>query len=194
MAEPGVLTQLLEAAASGDSAAWDALVARFASLLWGVARSFRLDQEDAADVVQNTWLKLLDHLRDIKEPEALAGWLATTARYESLSVLRRKGREQVVRDDDLAERVTDAGSLDLDAVLLSDERDAHLWRCFARLSEPCQRLLRVLMATDRPHYAAVSEALGMPIGSIGPNRMRCLDKLRALLGRSDYDFEGGETR
>ena len=191
MAEPGELTELLKAAASGHSAAWDTIVDRFSSLLWAVARSFRLNQDDAADVVQNTWLKLLDHLDSIKEPEALAGWLQTTARFEALSMLRRRGREHLVRDDDLAERVVDVESLDLDTALLSDERDAHLWRCFTQLSEQCQRLLRVLMATDRPSYAAVSESLGMPIGSIGPNRMRCLDKLRALAGRSDYDFEEG---
>src|SRR6476661_1498227 len=150
MGEPGELTMLLRAAADGDAAAWNRIVERFATLLWSVARAHRLDTDDAADVVQNTWLRLLDHLDRIREPEALAGWLQTTARYESLSMLRRRGRERVVRHDDLAEQ-----------------------------------------AVDRPSYAAVSASLGMPVGSIGPNRMRCLERLRRLLAGSDYDFRTG---
>ena len=182
---------LLRAAADGDAAAWNRIVERFATLLWSVARAHRLDTDDAADVVQNTWLRLLDHLDRIREPEALAGWLQTTARYESLSMLRRGGRERVVRDDDLAEQVVDPETVELDTALLDDERDASLWQCFNRLSESCQRLLRVLMAVDRPSYAAVSASLGMPVGSIGPNRMRCLERLRRLLAGSDYDFRTG---
>ena len=191
MGEPGELTELLHAASNGDAAAWDRIVERFAALLWSVARAHRLEADDAADAVQNTWLKLLDHLGRIREPEALAGWLQTTARYECLSLLRRRGREHVVRDDDLAERVVDPVAVDLDTALLGDERDARLWQCYSRLPESCQRLLRVLMAVDRPSYAAISASLGLPVGSIGPNRMRCLERLRRLLTGSDYDFRTG---
>lgn len=191
MGEPGELTELLARASRGDAAAWNAVVDRFASLLWAVARGHRLGQEDAADVVQNTWLKLLDHLDDIAQPEALAGWLATTARYECLAVLRKKGREHLVRDDDLATNVVDEQVRALDATLLDDERDAQLWACLGRLSDRCQVLLRALMASDRPNYKAIAEALGMSIGSIGPTRMRCLDKLRDLVGSGDYIFDRG---
>lgn len=191
MGGPGELTELLARASRGDATAWNAIVDRFASLLWAVARGHRLSQEDAADVVQNSWLKLLDHLDDIAQPEALAGWLATTARYECLALLRKRGREHLVRDDDLATNVVDEQVRSLDASLLDDERDAHLWACLGRLSERCQVLLRALMASDRPNYKAIAEALGMSIGSIGPTRMRCLDKLRDLVGSGDYTFDRG---
>src|SRR5215217_1188201 len=102
MGEPGELTALLARASQGDASAWNTIVDRFSSLLWAVARGHRLGQEDAADVVQNTWLKLLDHLDSIAQPEALPGWLSTTSRHECLAILRKKGREHLVRDDDLA--------------------------------------------------------------------------------------------
>jgi RNA polymerase sigma factor (sigma-70 family) len=191
MGGPGELTELLARASRGDATAWNVVVERFASLLWAVARGHRLGQEDAADVVQNTWLKLLDHLDDIAQPEALAGWLATTAKYECLALLRKAGREHLVRDDDLATTVVDEQVRALDSALLDDERDAQLWACLGRLSERCQVLLRALMASDRPNYKAIAEAFGMSIGSIGPTRMRCLDKLRDLVGATAYSFERG---
>ena len=189
MGDPESLTALVASASRGDPAAWNAIVVRFSSLLWSVARSHRLGQEDAADVVQNTWLRLVDHLDDIREPEALAGWLATTARYESLSKLRRRGREVPVRNEDLGVNLVDAEAVALDAALLDDERDIELWTCFSQLSERCQQLLRVLMAVDRPNYRAVGESLDMPVGSIGPTRMRCLDTLRSLVGDAGYSFD-----
>lgn len=191
MGDVSGLTELLAAAANGDGDAWNSIVERFATLLWGVARAHRLDTSDAADVVQNTWLRLLDHLDRIENPEALAGWLATTARHESLSMLRRRGREHLVRDDDLADAVVDTEAAELDAALLDDERDVHLWECFSQLTERCQRLLRILMSCDRPNYAEVSRALDLPVGSIGPTRMRCLRAPRNLVEDSGYVFEPG---
>ena len=189
MGGPGELTELVARASHGEAAAWNAIVDRFAPLLWGVARGHRLRQEDAADVVQNKWLKLLDHLDSIKQPEALAGWLSTTAQHEALAVLRKGKREHLVRDDDLATNVPDEQALALDAALLDDERDGELWTCFGHLSEPCQVLLRALMASDRPNYKVISEALGMAVGSIGPTRMRCLDKLREIVRKSGSDLD-----
>jgi DNA-directed RNA polymerase specialized sigma24 family protein len=100
----------------------------------------------------------------------------------------------LVRDDDLATVVVDVEAAALDAALLEDERDVQLWDCFGRLSERCQRLLRVLMACDRPNYTEVSASLGMPIGSIGPTRMRCLSTLRSLVADTGYAFESGGGR
>ncbi|WP_020141653.1 RNA polymerase sigma factor [Terracoccus sp. 273MFTsu3.1] len=189
MGEPGELTELVARASHGDATAWNTIVERFSSLLWGVARGHRLRQEDAADVVQNTWLKLLDHLDSIKQPEALAGWLATTAQHEALAVLRKGKREHLVRDDDLATDVPDEQALALDAALLDDERDGELWSCFGHLPERCQVLLRALMASDRPNYKVISDSLGMPVGSIGPTRMRCLEALRAIVRESGSDLD-----
>ncbi|MEZ5116207.1 MAG: sigma-70 family RNA polymerase sigma factor [Candidatus Nanopelagicales bacterium] len=171
------LEGLLTAAASGDQASWSALVDRFSGLLWSIARSFRLPTAEAADVVQTTWLRLVENLDRIEEPERLASWLATTARRECLHAQRRGRRESPVPADETFSTVAD-GADPLDAALLADERDAELWRVFELLPERCRRLLRVLAATPAPGYAEVAAALDMPIGSIGPTRSRCLARLR----------------
>ncbi len=169
---------LLRRAQGGSAPAWDDLVERFTSLLWAIARAHRLGEADAGDVVQTTWLRLVEHLGRIDDPDRLPGWLATTARHECLRVLRRAGRELPVGDDAPYDVADAADPLDLRLVL--QERDARLWECFGGLSGRCQTLLRVLMADPAPSYAEVSAALDMPVGSIGPTRSRCLDRLRAL--------------
>jgi RNA polymerase sigma factor (sigma-70 family) len=171
---------LVAAAADNDQLAWNALVNRFTGLLWSIARGYRLDDATAADAVQSTWLRLVDRLDTINQPEAVGGWLATTMRRECLHVLGRSAREVPSTtshwlDDEPAD------TRDLDAQLLDDERDAALWRAMGKLGERCHRLLRVLMASPPPSYAEVSAALDMPIGSIGPTRQRCLEHLRRLL-------------
>ena len=171
--------QLLETASAGDQRAWDALVERYNSLLWSVARSHRLSAPDAADVVQTTWLRLVEHLDSIADPDRLPGWLATTARRECLRLLRRASRE-IQSYTALVDVPDDAP--ELDAGLLRDERDAALWRALALLDEFCQQLIRVLMADPPPSYAEASAILGIPIGSVGPSRGRCLAKLRRDAG------------
>jgi RNA polymerase sigma factor (sigma-70 family) len=144
-------------------------------VLWHVARSQGLAAEEAADVVQTSWLELLRRLAEIRSPQALTAWLVTTTRREAWRV-RSRSRQRPPEPDP-----TDASPADLDERLLTIERDATLWRHFRRLPERCQELLRVLAQVDRPDYSVVAEALGMPRGSIGPTRGRCLAKLRALL-------------
>lgn len=170
--------ELVSRASSGDRAAWEALVARYERLVWGVARSHRLSDADAADVFQTTWLRLLEHLDDIRNPAALTGWLATTARNECLRTLRHQARQIPTADDQIPEHSIPS---QLDAALLADERDAALWRAFATLSNRCQALLRMLAGDPPPSYEDVAEALGMAIGSIGPTRGRCLQSLRRAL-------------
>lgn len=169
---------LLARAAQGDQRAWNALVDEHSRLLWSVARSFRLDAADANDVVQTTWLRLLEHLDRIEDPSRLVGWLVTTARREAMRVLRRSGRERPVVEDTVLDRPDDGPPVD--ARLLQDERNRALWDAFSRLNEKCRQLLRVAV-THPQAYDEISEALGMPIGSIGPTRRRCLTQLRALL-------------
>jgi RNA polymerase sigma factor (sigma-70 family) len=169
---------LLARAAQGDQGAWNALVEEHSRLLWSVARSFRLDAADANDVVQTTWLRLLEHLDRIEDPSRLVGWLVTTARREAMRVLRRSGRERPVVEDTVLDRPDDAPPVD--SALLQDERNRALWEAFARLNEKCRQLLRVAV-THPQAYDEISEALDMPIGSIGPTRRRCLTQLRALL-------------
>jgi RNA polymerase sigma factor (sigma-70 family) len=169
------LGEQLSRASAGDQAAWNAIVERFASLVWATARAHRLSRADASDVAQTTWLRLVEHLDRIREPERLGAWLATTARRESLRVIRRTGREQPIDDADMFE-APDAAALDRH--LLDEERDGVLWRAFAGLSDRCKTLLRLLMADQELSYEEVGAALGMPLGAIGPTRMRCLDRLR----------------
>lgn len=180
-------TTLLEAAARGDQAAWDALVDRYASLLWSIARAHRLRDADAADAVQTVWLKLVENLGRIKEPERLPGWLATTTRHECLRQLRRTDRERPT--DDQVWQSEPAPGPAVDAALLLDERDAALWRALDKLSDQCRRLLRVLMATPPPSYAEVADALDIPVGSIGPTRQRCLGRLRERAGQAGLGTE-----
>jgi RNA polymerase sigma factor (sigma-70 family) len=182
-------TALLESAAGGDQAAWDTLVDRFASLLWSIARAHRLSDADAADVVQTTWLKLVENLGRIKDPDRLPGWLATTARHECLRQIRRGDRERPT-DEEPWQGEPAPGS-GVDAALLLEERNATLWRALATLSEQCRQLLRVLMATPPPSYAEVSAALDMPVGSIGPTRQRCLGRLRERAGLAGLGTEDG---
>ncbi len=152
-------------------------------MLWAVARSYRLDAADAADVVQTTWLRLLEHLHGIEDPTRLVGWLVTTTRRECLRVLRRTGRERPTAAEETVLDLEDETAEPLDARLLADERAAALWAAFNRMPERCRQLLRVAVAVPLP-YEEIASKLDMPVGSIGPTRGRCLDKLRSLLSGS----------
>jgi RNA polymerase sigma factor (sigma-70 family) len=173
--------ELLALASKGDQAAWDSLVARHGSRVWAVARAHRLSSADAEDVFQVTFLRLVTHIGTIRDPARVGAWLATTARHECLRILRRAGRAVPSGDDEVLD-APDPLMVPLDANLLADERHAALHEALARLSDACQRLLRVLMADPEPTYEEVGRALGMPIGSIGPTRGRCLKHLRRELG------------
>lgn len=177
------VAHLVFAAREGDREAWNEIVLRFTNLLWKVARAHRLNEHDSADVVQSTWLRLLENLTRIDEPNALPGWLATTASREALDVLRRHKRDIPIDAPDI--RVADEEQPEVDAELLTAERDAHLWRCLRQLPPREQHLLQALVARDKPSYITTAVALGMPVGSIGPTRMRALSRLRVLLDESE---------
>jgi RNA polymerase sigma factor (sigma-70 family) len=171
----------LAAAATGDQKAWDALVARFSSLVWAVARSHRLSSADAADVYQATWLRLVEHVGDIRDGTRVGAWLATTARHEALALMRRSRRDVPTSYVAVLECVAGDAPAALDERLLRIEEHTALWRAFAGLSAKCQRLLRVIFADPPPSYAEMSAALDIPIGSIGPSRARCLANLQSAL-------------
>lgn len=176
------VSKLVAAAAAGDERAWNALVAEFNGLLWAIARSHRLHDAQAADVVQATWLRLVEHLGRLNDPSRVGAWLTTTARRECLRVLR--DRERAVP---FGEEAPECPSEDLgpDDLLLEHERDEALRRSFSRLRESDQALLRLLVAEPRPPYEEIAAALGMPTGSIGPTRQRALERLR-----QELDSEG----
>lgn len=168
--------QLVREARAGDEGAWSELVARFGGLVWSVARSHRLSHADASDVAQSTWLKLVEHLDAISQPRAVGAWLATTARRECLRVHAAAARELPLGDG-LAE--PPASGEGIDDKLLRAERDRALRRAVSLLREEDRALLRMLASDPPASYAEISAALDMPIGSIGPTRARCLERLRA---------------
>jgi RNA polymerase sigma factor (sigma-70 family) len=179
------LAELLDQARDGDQLAWDAIVERFSGLLWATARAHRLSSAQAADVIQNTWLRLVENLDRIQDPERLGAWLATTARRECLRAIRLGARELPTDEEWMWDVPSDD---EIDSGLIARERDTALWRSFRVIGERCQALLRILAAPDPPSYEEIGAALGMPIGAIGPTRARCLDKLRRSLALEGADL------
>jgi RNA polymerase sigma factor (sigma-70 family) len=172
------ITDLVTRARTGDQQAWDALVERYATLTWSICRRYRLADADAEDVGQTVWLQLVDHLDAIREPAALPGWLATTTRRECLRVLGA-ARGQLAAERGLgAEIRTGEQAETVEQDLLAAERHAALREAFTDLPPRWQRLM-VLLSQDPPvPYAEISARLGIPVGSVGPYRSRCLARLR----------------
>jgi RNA polymerase sigma factor (sigma-70 family) len=173
------ITALIAAARQGSDDAVGELVTEFSPLLWHVARAAGLSSGDAEDVLQTVWMRLLEHLDDIRTPAALGGWLVVTTKREAWRV-RAAERKQVPADTDFFVTLPDRGPGSDGKALLDDQRRT-LWEAIRQLSPRCQELLRIIAFVPQADYAAVAAKLGMRIGSIGPTRGRCLAKLRAML-------------
>lgn len=173
------LARCLERARSGELSALDEVVRELTPLLWNVARAQNLTVDQAADVIQTTWLELLRRLHEIRVPQALAGWLVSTTRREAWRV-RNERRRHTPEGTETLDSIPDSGPEPYEH-LVADERDRILWRHLQRLSERCRTLLRIVAHVERPDYSTVAEAMEMPRGSIGPTRGRCLAKLREML-------------
>ena len=173
---------LVRRAAEGDSDAWNLLVARHAGRMWAVARSFRLGEADAADVVQVAWLRLTENLGRLHDGDAVGAWLVTTTRRECLRLVRERasGTADLGVASDLGVDLPDDAPTP-DRLVVDADEAARLRAALGRLPDSDQRLLRVLAATPRPSYREVAAALSMPIGSIGPTRARALGRLRKEL-------------
>jgi RNA polymerase sigma factor (sigma-70 family) len=166
-------------ARDGDADAWGRIVDRFAGLIWSVARSDGLSTADAAEVSQTTWLRLAEHIGEVQDPERLGAWLVTTTRREAMRV-GKVGARYVLTDP--WQYLDMSSSEEVDVALLNSERDVALQQALGLLPIRCRRLLAALVAEEPPlSYAEVSAATGMPIGSVGPTRGRCLDRLRVLI-------------
>jgi RNA polymerase sigma factor (sigma-70 family) len=187
------LADLLKAAVGGDQSAWDELVDRYLPLVFSVLRSYRLSGQDAADVSQTVWLRLVENLKNIREPRALPSWIITTTKREALRVLSTNNRAKPV-DAATGFATIAADSPDTDEGLLRAERRQALRDGLAQLRPEEQQLTLLLIADPPVSYAEISRRLGIPVGSIGPTRARCLEKLRATAGLERLLVSQGRRR
>jgi RNA polymerase sigma factor (sigma-70 family) len=167
---------LVAAAADGDPRAWRELIDRFAVLIRSVTRSHRLSEADAEDVAQLTWLRAVEHIGRLHDPERFGAWVGTTARRECLRVLH--GRKRVVPTCDEVANPLFAAHVDEDEIALAAERRTAVRQALTTLPDRQRTLLRLLHSETEPSYEAIGRKLGMPIGSIGPTRGRAIDRLR----------------
>jgi RNA polymerase sigma factor (sigma-70 family) len=185
---PGTLAsraaQLFVAFRDGDESKMADLVSLVTPILWHTARAQRLDYDAAQDVVQTSWLALVRSADTIADPQAVLQWLIVSTRREAWRIVKKSGRDEP-REFEADDVVSPTRELPEEVMLASDE-ESRLWQHIAQLPERCRALLRVIAFADRPDYAAVAESLGMPIGSIGPTRGRCLGKLRQLVTADPY--------
>ena len=178
MRDDPVVTDLVARAKNDDRQAWDALVERYAPLIWSICRRYRLGDADAEDVGQSVWLYFVDHLHKIRDPAALPGWLATTTRRECARALRAASRAHAPGHAQDAETIPDHHAQMAEQQLLTAERNAALREAFLHLPACYQQLITLLIQDPPVPYATISARLGIPVGSIGPTRDRCLHRLR----------------
>ena len=164
----------------GELGALDDLVRCLTPVLWHVVRSYGLAKDQAEDVVQTAWLTLVRRHESIADAQAVASWLTTTARREAWRVSRMDGRATPMMDEVIEARIPAQQAAEAEVVRIDEQE--RLWACVNKLDARCQRLLRIVAFEDRPDYQGIARDLGMPVGSIGPTRGRCLGKLKALLG------------
>ena len=174
-------SDLVTAAAAGESTAWAELVRRFEGLVFSTTLSYGFRSEsESADICQTVWLQLAQHLSRLREPERVSAWLLKTTHRECARVKGLKGRTvpfDVV--DYLLPSVESAEPLS--TRIEKQERDFALWEAFLRLPTKCQALLRLLIEDPRPGYQQIAEICGVAVGAIGPRRQRCLSTLRVAL-------------
>jgi RNA polymerase sigma factor (sigma-70 family) len=174
------VSALVLMARDGDPRAWEELVVRFGGMIAATGRRYRLTPSDVAELQQTTWLRLVENLHRIEQPERVGGWLATTARRESLHLVRRAGKYHAGADQMLA-NLPDRHLPEPDARPIAEEREVLVKAAWGRLKPRCQELLSLLISDDPVGYKDLSKLLQMPIGSIGPTRQRCLAHLRRLV-------------
>jgi RNA polymerase sigma factor (sigma-70 family) len=169
---------LVTRARNDDQQAWDALIERYAALIWSICRRYQLGSADAEDVAQTVWLRLVDQLGKVRAPAAIPAWLATTTRRECCRVLSAAARQRAAWRSELGAETIPDGARAAEDELLAAERHAALREALAQLTPRDQQLIAILTADPPVPYAEISARLGIPVGSIGPTRLRCLGKLR----------------
>lgn len=174
-------TELLALARQGDGSAWAEVVVRYRGLVSSVVRAYRLQDADARDAEQRTWLRLVEHLGSLRDPDRLGGWLATTASRECLRILR-EGQTLVGLEMD-AVPATEPG---VEEQVIDADTAARLWQIVATLPPRGRTIMRALFADEPRPYAEVARATGIPIGSLGPSRARLIDRVRRSFDDGTY--------
>lgn len=185
--EPVTEHELIDRCLGGDQVAWDELVTRYQGLIYSVPRRIGLSVDDSADVFQAVCILLFQRLGSIRDPNRLGGWLLTTTTREAIRASRRvrrdAGRVATSHDDD--DPAPEGALPDLNPLAdehrESIERAQILRSAMAELSDRCRTLLEAFLHDDEPNYRDIARRIGIPIGSIGPTRSRCLAKLKELL-------------
>ena len=192
MADERTVAALVARAAAGDQDAWNELVDRYAPLVWSVCTRYHLSKQDVEDVGQTVWLKLVEHLGNLRQPAALPGWLATTTARECLRVLgaaRRKDGFSPSPDELLPPPEAEM----VEQEIITAERNAAVRQAFAKLPANCRHLLSMLISDPPLSYREISAILEIPIGSVGPQRQRCLRRLRECGALADFLDDGPEA-
>ncbi|MFG2293837.1 RNA polymerase sigma factor [Streptomyces sp. NPDC048603] len=176
------LPKLVDDCLAGSQESWNEIVDRYSPLIWAIARSHRLGTVDCEDVSQVTWMRVIQHLEKLREPEKLAGWISVAARRESLKHIQKTGRSTPIEDPEVFDRPQPSENQPEERALTQERHDQVLL-AYCSLSPKCQALLGLLVAEPPMSYDGVSAALGMARGSIGPIRARCLRHLERALER-----------
>ena len=192
MRDNSSIADLAICAKDGDPQAWDGLVDRYAPLVWSICRAYQLSRADAEDVGQNVWMQLVNHLSTIRDPAVLGSWLATTTRRHCSRVQR--ARCKLPADAQVLEDLPDAQDATIEHDLLLAERNAVLREAVARLTCRERQLIALLTADPPVPYAEISARLGLAVGSIGPSRRRCLDRLRSDPAIAELLANAGRSR
>jgi RNA polymerase sigma factor (sigma-70 family) len=187
---PDEVADLVAEAAAGSESAWERLVDAYVGMIWATVRRHHLPEAEATDVVQTTWLRLVQNIDRLSDPSRVGAWLATTARRECLRIIAQKKRTIPTDDPATLDRI-DTAIRPSDSRLLDVERDEAVRGLFLQLPPRCQELLSLLLADPAPSYAEISEQLGIPQGSIGPTRGRCLKKLEQLAAQQGIELSLG---
>ena len=169
-------TELLRAAVAGDQSAWEQLVSRFEPLVLSVINGYRLQEADVRDAAQRTWLVMIEHHQQIREAEALGGWLRTTVRRECLRIIRDRQRIAPLQPAEAAD-FPDV-TVDIEQRVVDADTMQQLWTLIESLPARSYLLLNSLFVDDPPAYAELARTSGIPVGSIGPTRARALRRLR----------------
>jgi RNA polymerase sigma factor (sigma-70 family) len=175
--DPSVIT-LVARVGDGDQGAWNELIERYAPLVWSICVRYQLNRQDIDDVGQSVWLLLVEQIGSLREPAALPGWLATTTKHECLRILRAARRQDHGGLPPEDEMPSDAAATMIEQELIAAERNAALRAALDELPRGCHELLSMLISDPPRAYADISATLGIAVGSIGPTRARCLDRLR----------------